>query len=594
VRVSRYLFFMLGIVSITIIFHLYDFGLPAIWPDEAHMFIAALSMLNSPDSDLYNHSLGFTIHIDRFPVFQAPFIGTLESYLSTPVLYFLGINVTSIRLYQMFVAISVVIFTYFAGKEIFSRQTGIIASSLLATMPAFVFYSRQFVAYDYALISIMLLVIIFGIRFLKTLQIKYLAGTLLPIGFGIWAYLWFLWFVLGFIVTIPLAIKIFNSKFSKKIIKNDLKKKNKIESSVNNRKKLGFVFLSICFLVLGFTPLILQYVEFQERSLIPHLFRAVGIGGEAEPLNANFVENLVKRGGHLVEILEHPRMGLWFSNVFVPSHETISYSYIIMLMISLPVSLIYAMGRKAKSKSIIGLLLVFVTFIISSSYTLEVFSPNHLLFLLPLIFIIIGLGIEIISKNKKVIKTFEIFRIKISSNVLIATITIVIILTQLPFLIDNYKILENDPTANTHIPYQNLASYLNEKNLTPVSMGWWTDRTMVVYTNGEYAPVILYSGVPMNTEFNDSLKENMKPLEQHSLEANRNYLSEEFLFVMYTYPEMPNCSEVPVPSEKHFGYKCAQAFLIESAAERNNKSLEIIDFPLPDGNPYLRSFRFLD
>jgi len=86
----------------------------------------------------------------------------------------------------------------------------------------------------------------------------------------------------------------------------------------------------------------------------------------------------------------------------------------------------------------------------------------------------------------------------------------------------------------------------------------------------------------------------MRHLEQYSLYANRNYLSEEFLFVMYTYPEMPNCSEVPVPSEKNFGYKCAQAFLIESAAERNNKSLEIIDFPLPDGNPYLRSFRFLD
>lgn len=586
---------MLGIVSITIIFHLYDFGLPPIWPDEAHMFIAALSMINSPDSDLYNYSLGFTTHIDRFPVYQAPFIGTLESYLSTPVLYFLGINVTSIRLYQMFVAISVVIFTYFAGKEIFSRQTGIIASSLLATMPAFVFYSRQFVAYDYALISIMLLVIIFGIRFLKTLQIKYLAGTLLPIGFGIWAYLWFLWFVLGFIVTIPLAIKIFNSKFSKKIIKTDLKKKNKIETSLKDQKKLKLVFLSICFLVLGFTPLILQYVEFQERSLIPHLFAAVGIGGEPEPLNANFGENLVKRGSQLVEILEYPRIGLWFANLFdLRFSETISYSYIIMLMISLPVLLIYAIGGKVKSKSIIGLLLVFVTFLISSSFTLQVFSPIHLLFLLPLIFIIIGLGIEIISKNKKVIKTFEIFRIKINSNVLIITITIVIILTQLPFLIDNYKILENQPNANAHIPYQNLASYLNEKNLTPVSMGWWTDRTMVVYTNGEHPPVLLRSNVPMNIEFNDSFKENMRTLEQYSLLYNRNYLSEEFLFVMYTYPEMPNCSELPVPSEKQFGFKCAQAFLIESAAERNNRSLEIIDFPLPDGNPYLRSFRFLD
>jgi len=41
-------------------------------------------------------------------------------------------------------------------------------------------------------------------------------------------------------------------------------------------------------------------------------------------------------------------------------------------------------------------------------------------------------------------------------------------------------------------------------------------------------------------------------------------------------------------------YMCIESYFVEQAAIRTDKSLEVIDFPLPDGTPFLRTYRVIN
>ena len=211
---------------------------------------------------------------------------------------------------------------------------------------------------------------------------------------------------------------------------------------------------------------------------------------------------------------------------------------------------------------------------------------NQLVSLLPVAALVIGIGIEIISTNKKLLKTTSFSRIKPSSDHITLVIVIAVIITQIPILIEGYGILENNPTAHTSFPYNNLNLYIKDNSLEPISLSWYTNKNIVVYSNGEIVPEV-HTHLHPRLELNDEFKKSMKPLESiTTLEKNN-------LFIVYVYPEIPDCSISPLPNKFESHYKCAQFYLVESAAERNNKQLEIIDFPLPDDTPYIRTFRMI-
>ena len=67
---------------------------------------------------------------------------------------------------------------------------------------------------------------------------------------------------------------------------------------------------------------------------------------------------------------------------------------------------------------------------------------------------------------------------------------------------------------------------------------------------------------------------------------------DDVLFVMYSYPELSDCQgEVP-PQADMVRSQCAQAYFVESAAERNGLDVIVRDFDLPSGFPYYRTFQF--
>ncbi|MDE1867921.1 MAG: glycosyltransferase family 39 protein, partial [Thaumarchaeota archaeon] len=175
----------------------------------------ATSLISSHDSDLYHYSRQWGAHLGQFPVAWQHYNGNvLATYLTVPFLYFIGINVAAVRIYELAVAIAVLVLTYYCGKEIFSKNTGMIGASLLSILPSFVFYSRQSSLYDWTDLCVALLVVIFGVRYLKYKKTLYLFASLFLVGIGVYEYLWFVWIVIGLLATIPLWIK--KIKFDKK------------------------------------------------------------------------------------------------------------------------------------------------------------------------------------------------------------------------------------------------------------------------------------------------------------------------------------------------------------------------------------------
>ena len=163
----------------------------------------------------------------------------------------------------------------------------------------------------------------------------------------------------------------------------------------------------------------------------------------------------------------------------------------------------------------------------------------------------------------------------------------VIGILQIPVLTDGFYALENSSTANTAIPYQNMNEYILNNELNAVSVGWFTNKNIVVYSDGQIVPKVLLQLHPHLT-FDDEYKNSMNNLETY-VDVNKPNL-----YIVYTYSNLPDCTTESLSNYSSDHFVCAQFYLIESAAQRNEKTLSIIDFPLPDGTSYLRAFEFVD
>jgi 4-amino-4-deoxy-L-arabinose transferase-like glycosyltransferase len=587
------LFFLVGISITTIGFHLYDFGKPAIWADETSYFFEAVSLVHHPRSDLYRFSLHHGDRIGIFPIQHSPYVGALESYLVTPILYFFGLNVTAIRGYEMLTAISIVVLTYFLGKELFSRRIGMISSSLLSVLPMFVFYSRQSLTYEWSLISFALLIIIFGLRYLKTLKIRYLFGSLFLIGMGIWGYLWFLWFVLGLVATIPVVIK--SMKFKLQPAVEELSRNGKFLRPIQlKHNKIKFIITVPISLLVGFTPIIISYFHNSSPShLVPFLLRTISgeHTGYGAGSNTNIAGNIVERSHHLFDMLGHLNTGLWFSSAHYTQQNYMdndtSYVLYFLFLAMIVVLLIQIFYNRRKSKRIIGLMLLIAVTLLSSSFTVSSFQPVQLGILLPFIFLVIGKGIDTIVSNKKLLNFFSFLGRKNSSNYVTLGIVSFLVITQIPILIKGYDIIENAPYSGAYATYEKLNLYLKENKLIPVTGSFNVVRGIVVYTNAEQIPIPVTVGDP-GMKFDEKTKRTLPVLESKGL------LNKKYLFIISVYPFEPPCSTLPVSHLYDMGHNCAWLYFVESAAIRNNKTLEKIDFPFPDGTPFLRTLRFVD
>lgn len=576
--------FLTMIIITTFGLQLYDFGLPAIWPDETSYFVLSLSMLNPTNSDLYHYSQLWSIHSGPFPVQWEPYVGALSSYVAAPLIYFLGPNQNTVRLYEMLTCVSIVILTYFCGRELFSKRVGAISSSLLTTWPFFAFYSRQSITYEWILLSIALLIVIMGLKYVKTSKIRYLGFALFLVGIGVYGYLWFFYFIFGVILTIPLWYKIVKKKMMNKVPNVDHR------NNAPQNKKSKLVILSILSLITGCGPLILSYLTHPYYSLIPFLLRTVDFSKKTSYLkvsNLDIINHILLRFGHFFDLLSKPGLGFYVSNLLHPWNP-ITYVIPIVLTITVIISIFYVAKKKSHYKKILFLYLLISGIFIFSMFTVSGLNALQLGILLPFLAILMAKGIEIISVNAKILSYIQSFRKQLSSQHIALCIVLVIILVQIPTLASGFRALETDPSTKINIPYEKLNSYLEKNNLVPVSLGWFTDRTPVFYSNGKHVPILIPGNTIPAGVLNETTKQNMVKLE------SLNLLDTKYAFLLYLYPNEPDCGKMNDVNTITSAPVCADTYFVESAANRNHLNLEKVDFPLPDGTPYLRVLRFMN
>lgn len=580
------LIFLVIVTTVTIGFHLYDFGLPPLWADETSPFIMALSLINSPDSDLYNYSHQWGLHLGPFPVAWQIYNGnSIASFIAAPILYFFGTNVLSIRIYEMLIAIILLSLTYFCGKELFSKRVGMISVSLLAVLPSFVFYSRQSALYDWSNLCIALLVIIFGLRYLKTTKNKYLFLTIFLIGIGVYEYLWFGWIVVGFLVTIPLWFKNIQRVLEIKSEGLTLNSNNSLIKIKNN--KIKFAIISVFSFVLGFSHMIVAYILSPKNSLIVFLLNTIQ-GNTKQYLgasNTNFLENLTMRGHDVFDFLGKPNVAFYFANIDIPWND-VSFVFPILFLITTIVSVIYVAYRKDQSKRIASLLLLILGIFVASTFTVSTFLVIQMSIMLPFIFLSIGKGIDIIASNKKILNYLFIFSKRITIKYIIFGTIVIITLTQIPLLVNGFDVMENTSTANTIHVYEELNFYMAENNLKPVSFDFFTAKIIPFYSNGEFVPVVLPWELQTKPELN-KFREPMTKIE------NLDFNSDNYVFIIYAYPSPPDCSKLTT-EQLNQDPVCFAISFVEKVAIRDNAKLEIIDFMLPDGTSFIRTMRIMD
>ena len=572
------IFFLSAISLITLGFHLYDLGLPPLWPDEATFFLSGLTLTNPVDTDLYSFGSQFAWRYEQFPVAWAPYFGALSSYVSSPVHYFMGSTVEAIRIYSAITSISIVILLYFASKELFSYRVGIISSTLFTFFPLFVFWSRQSIAYEWILISILLVMIIFMMRFFKTHKYRYLCITLFFVGIGVWGYLWFAFAILAAIILLPLWYRPL--------------KKICIEYSQNNsshpsrhRYKL-VIFGSISFIV-GLIPLIVHFIIAKNASLIPFIVVTLLRDSFYKPAhveisNVNFVDNFHLRIQNFFGILTEPGNSLSIANLSEPWSSP-SYVILGLFIISLIFLINHILKKKEHYKIIVGLLLFFPIILVASSFTVSAFHVMQIGLIIPFIFIVIGKFIEIAITNNNVKKIISKYKLKLDH--LMALIIIGIVLTQIGIIVEGFNVLENSKTASVHVVYENLSDYLNKNKLIPVTFDFFTHKGFLFNTNGEHIPLVIH-GIWEAPEFNDKVRKSMENAESLGV------VDKKYLFIIYSYPQLKQCDTDS--NSGGWSNQCAQFYFVESAAERNELKLETIDFNLPDGTPYLRAIKFVD
>jgi len=542
---SSEFWFLFAIGVVTILLHAYEFLQPPLWADETSPFVMAMSLVSPHDSDLYHYSRLWGAHLGPFPLAWQHYNGNaIAAYLAAPFLYFLGISVTAVRTYELAVAIAVLVLTYYLGKELFSKKAGMMGASLLAILPSFVFYSRQSPLYDWTDLCIALLVIIFGMRYLRHRKILYLASSVFLLGVGVYEYLWFVWIVIGLLCTIPLWIK--KIKFGKKFV----------------------IALSVA-LIVGFGHLIIGYVLSPTQSLVPFAVMTLTGNNTQYPhaSNANFFGNAMMRSNDLFGFLSKPSVAFSFYNSNL-SFDVVNYTFSVIFGITTIALIIYICKRRQDARKIGSILILILGIFVSSMFTISEFLPIQISILLPFLFVSIGKGLEIILSPLR--------KRRLDYLVLIAIILIGS--TQIPTIISGFDYIRDSSTAQTAGVYDEINSYMSQNHLKAVSLDFFTAKVIPFYSEGKVIPVVMRWTLPQNSEL-DKLREPMSEIDTLDLRSN-------YIFLVYSYPNFPDCTH-PSFEQKPV---CDDLSYIENYASKNNLKAQKTNFLLPDGTDFVTGF----
>lgn len=121
---------------------LYQLDLPGLYNDEAFDVIPAMQIVKGLDVELLRGA-GVNLFGINFPLMSSSdYQGVTSTYLAIPFFLVGGPNVISLRLMTVLVGVVGIVLTYFLARSWFGPAEGRLAALLLATSPAWIFWSR--------------------------------------------------------------------------------------------------------------------------------------------------------------------------------------------------------------------------------------------------------------------------------------------------------------------------------------------------------------------------------------------------------------------------------------------------------------------
>ena len=552
--------FLCAAATATAMLHLTMFGYPMLNPDETTFFAMQLTFFGGPGSPEYELGTSLGSHWGPLPVQFAPYIGALGAYASLPFSYALGPSMEAVRAYNMAVAISVQLAVYLVARHLFSRSSAVIAAGALGAFPFFVFFSRQGTMYDWVILAIALLVVYFGIRFVRGGSLLFLAAAVLSAWLMIWGYLYALWPVLGMLAALPFCVA------SARRRRRDLR-----------RAALCAVALGL----VGFAPFAAQFASGAGGSWLGFLLQTVtGDNVHVAADNTDVAGNLSGRLGHLHDLLTRPAMGLWGALHVHTPWNPFNPAFAILLGAGASVGAAAVLRRAEGWRRFAGLFTVLAVTVACSSFTVTGLNPVQLGVAVPFAFVLMGGGLG----RATAWLSGRLERTGLRQWHLVVVIVAVVAASQAPHLHAGFADMAEEPGSRYMRAAGDLDAYLSAEGAVPVALDWWTQRSLVLVLYGDPVPVAFVSSSwEKHLEFNDNVRAELRTV-QSPVDL------EDAAFVMYTYPEELDCAGDVSPVDMRSN-QCAQEYLVESLAERAGLKVETNDFGLPDGTPYYRVLR---
>lgn len=543
--------------------HLAHFGLPPLQPDETSLPFMALPLLGEPSGEYEDYAKGLAggAYLGPFPVYYGPYIGVLGGYASLPFQWALGPSTDAIRAYSAFSTILIQVSLYFATREFFSARAAGIATALFTAFPLVVFYSRQSMTYDWIVLALALCVLYFGMRFFRGGSLWNLCAAVSMIGIMLWAYLFTAWFVLGVLAMLPVCAAALRARAG--------------------TAKLRLAAALSASAAAGAIPLALQHAMSPHDSPGALLLRTVS--GDSAMLasdNWDLIHNLHLRSTHLYEVLTRPHHGFAFAVLEYGWHP-FDPTFFALFAASAAFGAVWVACRMEGWRRAMGVLVVLAVMFFASMFTVSFVSIMQLGIMLPFVFMLVG-G----SLDKIIARTCGSGRAAARCGLVAAGVVAAVAAVQAPVMADMYSQLAGEPHSQYMHAVDGLDSYLSDSGLVPVEMDFWT-RSMFFMMDGGHVPIKVRVGADIGTGFDQDSRDAMLAAEDVDL------VRTDVAFVIYAYPELLDCGTDMDASMIPLSNQCAQAYFVESAAERNGLDVVVRDFGLPDGTPYWRTLRMV-
>lgn len=314
------------------------------------------------------------------PLMVQDYIGAFNVYFALPFFAALGPTVAALRLYGVLVGAITLTLTFGFLSQFVSARAGLIAASLLATSPSFIFWQRQgvFVASLTATFTVASLWA--GAVWSRAGGWKWAALLGLLCGAGLYAKLLFVWIIggmAGALLIINLAAFVHHSAFRTRSAHSVFPR----TPTVSDLLAFTFAFL------LALTPLFAYNLQTGGTLLSVGTNLTTSYYGVN---NLNFAQNLAARIDHFRAVVAG-RDHLWYlggsfgNGMWEPA-----------LNLSVIVILGRWLFRRQRSRLPVAILLLLILGLVQSSFTVSGLFPTHLSVFAPLWPILVALAAETI------------------------------------------------------------------------------------------------------------------------------------------------------------------------------------------------------